>query len=73
MRELALRLFRGRTDTGKFPWAGPGPMCLRTNARGKSSFMWSGGTSRHQVEGGVRGNGSPLGTASDSGEEFSCP
>lgn len=33
---------------------------------------WSGGTSRHQVEGGVRGNGSPLGTALvDSGEEFS--
>lgn len=37
LRELALRLFRGRTNTGEFPWAGPGPMCLRTNR--EDSFM----------------------------------
>lgn len=37
MRELALKIFRGRTGTGMFPGAGPGLMCLRTST--DYSFM----------------------------------
>lgn len=41
VKELALQILRGSTDTGKFPMAGPGLMYLR-NSKDDSFVEWKG-------------------------------